>query len=129
MCCIPPHDCSCGSWWLSAIQAKLAWVVLMHLAVRKCSLHLPTEAEHQDWQELLCLVCTRSSQLLFCFPLFNCQGASLSDYFAQLRQHGYYFIPLICCQDIDHSLLLLPKNTVCLLFQPQQLCSRFITTT
>ena len=34
-----------------------------------------------------------SLQLLFCFPLFSCQGTRLSGYFAHFGQHRYYYIP------------------------------------
>jgi hypothetical protein len=30
--------------------------------------------------------------LLFCFPLFSCQGTRLSGYFAHFGQHRYYYI-------------------------------------
>src|SRR5947209_15913429 len=52
-----------------------------------------------------------SLQLLFCFPLFNCQGTRLSSYFAHFSQHKHYCISQALCQAfISQSLLFSQKH-------------------
>jgi hypothetical protein len=51
-----------------------------------------------------------SLQLLFCFPLFNCQGTWLSGYFAHLSQHKHYYIPQALCQAFISQWLLFSQK-------------------
>jgi hypothetical protein len=81
---------ACGVNWLVvcyptcvgvAIQAKLLlWLFHLHLAVRRFVLvgFPPIEASHKPHSfDRNCERCLRVSlQLLFCFPLFSCQGTN-----------------------------------------------------
>src|SRR6266487_3645078 len=84
--------------------------LLSHLAVRRFVLVLSQRAPASLLTGTVVDACA-SLQLLFCFPLFNCQGTRLSSYFAHFSQHKHYCISQALCQAfISQSLLFSQKH-------------------
>ena len=125
-----PRQATVSSPWLVqvAIQAKLLLFFFSPFAlgcsqIHACSLLLVTTSTTGK-PHVLDRNCLRrlrvSLQLLFCFPLFSCQGTRLSGYFAHFGQHRYYYISQVLCQALVLQPLLFSKNNAWLLFPTEK---------